>query len=326
MVRDVSFLAGKRIVVTGASGLLGRALVERLLASGALVRAVVHRRSFAVDHPRCEVVQADLTSQEDCDRVMSDMDAACLCASITVGAAAAVRNPMLAVTSNLVIAARSLQAACVAGVERVLLLSSSTVYPAYLRPVREDEAADGEPHAAYQGVGHMKRYVETLARFYADRYGMRVAIVRPVPFYGPHDNFDLETCHVIPALIRRAVEQQNPFEIWGTGNDVRDFMHVRDVAHGGLLALEHAADADPINLGSGTGVSVLALAETIRTLAGCHSPVLLQPSQPSTIPLRLVDVSKARARLGFSASIALEDGLRETIDWFAAQRPIERAA
>jgi GDP-L-fucose synthase len=322
----VSFFAGKRIVVTGASGLLGRALVDRLLAGGALVRAVVHRRSFAADHPRLDVVHADLTHQDDCDRVMADMDAACLCASITVGAAAAVRNPMLAVTSNLVIAARSLQAASVARVERVLVVSSSTVYPAYARPVSEEEAADGEPHAAYQGVGHMKRYVETLARFYADRYGVRAAIVRPVPFYGPHDDFDLETCHVIPALIRKAVAQQDPFEIWGTGRDVRDFMHVRDVARGALLALEHAADCDPINLGSGAGVSVLELAEMIRAIAGCGSPLLLQPSQPSTIPVRLVDVSKARARLGFSASITLHDGLQETIDWFAANRPHERAA
>jgi GDP-L-fucose synthase len=325
-VHDVSFFAGKRIVVTGASGLLGRHLVERLLAGGASVRAVVHRRSFGVHHPRLEVVQADLTNQEDCDRVMTDMDAACLCASITVGAAAAVRNPMLAVTSNLVIAARSLQAACVARVERVLVVSSSTVYPPYPRPVREEEADEGEPHAAYQGVGHMKRYVETLARFYADRYGMRVAIVRPVPFYGPHDNFDLETCHVIPALIRKAVAQQDPFEIWGTGQDVRDFLHVRDVARGALLAVEHAADGDPINLGSGAGVSVLALAETIRTLTGCRSPLLLQPSQPSTIPVRLVDVSKARVRLGFSASITLQNGLQETIDWFVVNRPLEQAA
>jgi len=318
VVAALSFFKNKKVVVTGASGLLGRHLIERLLTEGASVRAVVHKRPSDLD-PRCmEIMQADLTEESACDRAMVDMDIVCLCASVTVGAAQAIKNPMLAVTSNLIMAARSLHAACLAGVERVLLVSSTTVYPAYTRPVREDEAFLDEPHSAYQGVGNMKRYVEKLAHFYRDKYGMKIAIVRPVPFYGRYDDFDFETCHVIPSLIRKAVEKHDPFEVWGTGVDVRDFLHVKDVARGCLLALERYPECDGLNLGSGSSVSIKQLAETIARLAQCRSPIVFEKSKPSTIPIRVVDVNKAREKVGFNAEIALEEGLSDTIHWFAS--------
>lgn len=318
MAGGLSFFKNKKVVVTGASGLLGRHLIERLLTSGASVRAVVHKRPSDLDSRRMEIMQADLTEESDCDRAMVGMDMACLCASVTVGAAQAVKNPILAVTSNLIIGARSLQAACVSGVERVLLASSTTVYPAYRRPVREDEAFLDEPHPAYQGVGNMKRYVEKLAQFYHDKYGMKIAVVRPVPFYGRHDNFDFETCHVIPSLIRKAVEKQDPFEVWGTGDDVRDFLHVKDVARGCLLTLERYPKCDGINLGSGCSVSIKQLAEAVTRLAGCQSSMVFERSKPTTIPVRVVDVTKAREQVGFTAEITLEEGLSDTIQWFAA--------
>ncbi|UBF26001.1 NAD-dependent epimerase/dehydratase family protein [Kovacikia minuta CCNUW1] len=319
MNQPTNFYQNQRVVVTGASGLLGYHLVTALLEAGALVRAVIHRRSlpsYLSSHANLEIVSADLTQEADCDRVMAGMDLVCLCASVTVGAAQAVKNPMLAVTSNLVMAARSLQAACLAKAKRVLLVSSTTVYPAYSRPVQEEEGFLEQPHPAYQGVGNMKRYVETLAKFYHDQYGLNVAIVRPVPFFGRYDNFDFETCHVIPALIRKAVEKQNPFEVWGTGKDVRDFLHVTDVARGCLLALERYAECDAVNLGSGQAVSIAQLAETITRLA--NHPVALQfaADKPSTIPLRLVDTRKAEAKLGFRATLSLEAGLADTIQWF----------
>jgi len=314
------FYKDKKIVVTGASGLLGMHLIPELLALGAKVRAVVHKRPLEIEDSRLEVVNADLTQEADCDSVMAGMDIACLGASVTVGAAQAIKNPMLAVTSNLIMAARSLQAACLADIKRVLVVSSTTVYPDYPRPVKEEEAFLEEPHPAYQGVGNMKRYVETLAKFYCDQYGMKIAIARPVPFYGRYDNFDFETCHVIPALIRKAVEKQDPFEVWGTGNDVRDFLHVKDVARGCLLALEKYPEFSGLNLGSGTSVSIRQLAETITNLAEHNVPLMFAASKPSTIPVRVVDVSKAREKADFQAEVSLEEGLLDTIQWFAANR------
>jgi len=316
----MSFYKNKKVVVTGAAGLLGVHLVSDLLAAGASVRAVVHKRSLYIEDPRVEIVQADLTQELDCDRVMAGMDIACLCASVTVGAAQAIKNPMLAVTSNLIMAARQLQAACLAKVGQVLLISSTTIYPAYTRPVKEDEAFLEEPHPAYQGVANMKRYVEKLAQFYHDQYDMSIAIVRPVPFYGRYDNFDFETCHVIPALIRKAVEKQDPFEVWGTGNDIRDFLHVKDVARGCLLALERYPECDGLNLGSGEGVSIAQIAQTITSLAEHNAPIVFAASKPSTIPFRLVDINKAQEKIGFKAEISLEEGLLDTIGWFASNR------
>lgn len=310
------FFKNKKVVVTGSTGLLGRHLIESLLPMGATIRAVVHERPFS-NHPTdLEFLNADLTEQDDCDKAMAGMDIACLCASVTVGAAQAIKNPMLAVTSNLVMAARSLQAACLAGIERVLLVSSTTVYPAYPRPVREEEAFLEEPHSAYQGVGNMKRYIESLAKFYCEKYGMKISVVRPVPFYGCYDNFDFETCHVIPALIRKAVEQQDPFEVWSNGKEVRDFLHVRDVARGCLLALEHYPQWDGVNLGSGSSVSIQQLAETIIKLAGCLSKIVFDPTKPTTIPIRVVDTHKALEKIGFKAEVGLEQGLADTINWF----------
>jgi GDP-L-fucose synthase len=315
-----AFYSGRRVVVTGASGLLGSALIDRLLSAGAKVRAVVHRRKFDRSDPSLEVIRADLANQAECDAVMEGMEMACLCASTTVGAAEAVRNPAGAVTENLVVAARTLQASCAAKVERVLLVSSTTVYPACERAVREDEAFLDEPHPVYQGVGNMKRYVERLARFYHDKYGMRFAIVRPVPFFGPHDNFDFATCHVIPSLIRKAVEKQNPFEVWGGGRDVRDFLHVDDVARGCLLALERYAETDAVNLGSGRAVTIAELAGIIARAAGHDAPPLFDPTKPSTIPIRIVDTGKASERLGFAPARSLEDGLADAIAWFRRNR------
>jgi len=320
MNQSTDFYKGKKVVITGASGLLGRHLIPDLLEAGASVRAVIHKRPFPIDDPRIEVVKADLTQQEDCDRVMEGMDIACLSASVTVGAAQAIKNPILAVTSNLIVGACSLQAACLAGIKRVLLVSSTTTYPAYSRPVKEAEVFLEQPHPAYQGVGNMKRYLETLAKFYHDQYGMDIAIVRPVPFYGPYDNFDFETCHVIPSLIRKAVEKQDPFEVWGTGKDIRDFLHVKDVARGCLLALEKYPDYSGINLGSGRSVSIAELAEKILKLSGHDISLTLAPSKPSTIPVRLVDVSKAKEKLGFVSEIDLESGLSDTISWFTENR------
>ena len=315
-----AFYEGRRVVVTGATGLLGSHVAEALIDAGARVRLVVHKRPRAARDPNAEVVKADVTQAADCARVMAGMDMAFLCAAVTVGAAQAVKNPVVAVTSNLIMGAQSLQAACFARVKQVLLVSSTSVYPPYPRPVREEEAFLEEPHPAYQGVGHMKRYMEHLAHFYRDKYGMQIAIVRPVPFYGRHDNFDFETCHVIPALIRKAVEKHVPFEVWGSGNDVRDFLHVSDVARGCLLAASRYAVCDGVNLGCGCGVSIRQLAETITRLAGHREPLAFEASKPSTIPTRLVDVQKAQRTIGFVPAVSLEEGLADAIQWFAANR------
>lgn len=311
---------GKKVVVTGASGLLGTHLVEMLLEVGAHVWAITHKRpTVLAEHPNLIVLRGmDLRKQAVCDLVMKEMEYAFLCAAVLVGSKVAVEDPAQLVTENLVMSARCLESAARAKVSRLLLVSSTTVYPD-LADVREFEGHHGYPHPTYQGVGMMKRYIERLAEFYSDNYGLNLAIVRPVPFYGRHDNFNPETCHVIPALIKKAVEQQNPYEVWGSGWEERDFLHVKDVARGCMLAIEKGIDVGPINLASGTTIKINALADEILSLADYHAEMIMNTDRPTTIRSRTVSNEKAIDVLGFRPSISLTDGLKDTIEWYRSQ-------
>ncbi len=276
----------------------------------------MHRRPFPLDLPGVEVVKGDLTTAEDCARAVAGMDMAIFAAAVVVGAAAHAKDPSLPVTTNLIMSARFLEAAAKARLERVLLLSSTTTYPAVDRQVREDEW-DQPVAPVYQGVGNMKRYVETLASFYHDKFGLKIAIIRPVPCYGPWDNFDPMTSHVIPALIRKAVEGQDPLEVWGTGKDVRDFVYASDVARAGLLVLERQPLCDAFNVASGRAVSTGDLAGVILKLAGRPGAhIVFNTAMPSAIPVRIVDSSKIERVLGFRSRVPLEEGLAATIEWF----------
>ena len=163
---------------------------------------------------------------------------------------------MEAITTNLVLTARMLQAAWEAKVGRFLVYSSSTGYPPADHPVREEEMWSAPPPPVYFGYGWMRRFFEILGEFVSSKSEMKVAIVRPTAIYGRWDNFDPRSGHVIPALIRRAVDRENPFVVWGRGDEVRDFLHVSDLAKGSLLALEKLANCDPVNIGYGQAMTI----------------------------------------------------------------------
>ena len=202
-------------------------------------------------------------------------------------------------------------------VERCLFISSSTVYPPADYPVKEDEAFSGDPHPSYFGSAWMKRYCEKLAEFYCDKYDRQIVVVRPTNVFGPFDKFDFATSHVLPALIRRAVEKQSPFEVWGDGSAVRDFIYVTDMVDGLLRAMESWTAYDPVNIGSGAPVTIRQAVETVLRLAGHdRAEVVYDPSKPTTIPFRCVDLTKADTELGFKAKFSFEDGLRATIEWY----------
>lgn len=309
-----------KVAVAGASGLMGMHFVEALVERGASVRAIIHRTPLPAFGDRiAETVTADLCDADSCRAAFRGMDAVVLGAAFVAGAKIAIENPMMVVTENLIVAARMLEAAVQEGVSRVLLISSSTTYPHCDRPIREDEWAE-PPVSIYQGIGNVKRFQETLANFYHDRYGLKVAIIRSAPAYGAFDHFDPDRCHVIPALIRRALEGGSPFPVWGDGNDVRNFVHAADVARAGLLALEHKADADPLNVAGSEVITTGDLARLILRLVGRgDTEVVFDPSKPSTIPYRVLDTGKIERVLGFKPAISLEEGLARTIAWYKAQ-------
>ena len=314
------FYSGKRILVTGGAGFVGTHFIKALLAEGAQIRVPIHERRMIVADPRIELVRADLTRPEECRQACAGMQYVIHAAGAVAAAAVTSSNPMAAITANLVLTSQVLQGAWEAGVERILVFGSSTGYPATTHPVREDEMWSGPTHPSYFGYGWMRRYLERLSEFAASKSKMGIALIRPTAVYGRHDNFDPVTSHVIPALIRRAVAKEDPFEVWGTGDEVRDFLHITDLVRGCLLALEKHATCDPINIGYGKTITVREVVEVILRAAGHErAKVVFNSSKPTAIPIRRVDTSKAKAILGFEPSVSLEAGLSDTVDWYRNQ-------
>jgi GDP-L-fucose synthase len=318
------FFKGKKVLVTGGTGFVGTHFVEELLRQEAVVRITAHKRRPVVADPRVETVQADLTQLDQCRAAMKGVQYVFHAAGAVSAAAVTATNPMSAITQNLVLTSQCLEAAWAEGVERFQVFGSSTGYPAADHPIKEEEMWSGPTYPAYFGYGWMRRYLERLSEFVASKSPVKIALVRPSAVYGRWDNFDPTTSHVIPALIRRAVDQENPFVVWGTGQEVRDFLHITDLVRGCLLVLEHHATCDPINIGYGQAVTIRQIVEFILKAAR-HEGVELKfdSTKPSTIPFRMVDTEKARKLLGFAPRVSLEDGLHDTVTWYQNHRHSE---
>jgi GDP-L-fucose synthase len=311
---------GKRVLVTGGSGFVGTHFVEALLKIGATVCVPIHRRPMIVRDERIQQIRADLTQPEECLRACAGIDYVVHAAGAVAAAGVTASNPMSAITTNLVLTTRMLEAAWTAGVQRFLVFGSSTGYPATDHPVREDEMWSGPTHPSYFGYGWMRRYLERISEFVASKSTMSIALVRPTAVYGRWDDFDPKTSHVIPALIRRAVAGEDPYTVWGTGEEVRDFLHVTDLVRGSLLLLGKHAVCDPVNIGYGKTVRIREVVDAILRAAGrTGARVAFDATKPTAIPVRTVDTSKARDLLGFEPTVSFEDGLTDTVRWYTEQ-------
>ncbi len=186
--------------------------------------------------------------------------------------------------------------------------------------MKEEQAWAGEPYPLYAGLAWVKRFSEKLCKFYQDNSGMKVAIIRPSGAYGRFDNFDENTSHVLPAIIKRALSGVDPMKVWGDGRDVRDFIHASDLARGLMLAVEKQADCDPINIASGEACTTRQLAETILDVIHSKAKLEFDASKPTALRERRVDISKAKRLLGFEPSVSLREGLADTINWWTTHR------
>ena len=312
------FYDGKKVLVTGGTGFVGTHFVEALLDKGAKVRIPVHKRQPLIEHDNIEKVSADLTNLQDCLKVCEGMDYVFHAAGAISAAGVTVTNPMSAIAENLVLTVRVLEAAWRCDVKRTLIFSSgTTAYPLADYPIKEEEMWTAQPPPIYFGYGWMRRYLELLGEFVASKSNMGIAICRPTAVYGRHDDFDPKTSHVIPALIRRAVEKENPFVVWGTGEEIRDFLHITDLVRGCLLLLEKHAVCDPVNIGYGKSVTIKEIVEIIINAAGHgNAEIVFDASKPTTIPVRMVDTTKAEKLLGFVPSVSTVKGIKDTVDWF----------
>ncbi len=312
--------SGARVLVAGGVGFVGVNLINRLLPSGAKVRATVHRKEPVIKDERIEYVRCDLIRMEDCQKVVSGMDYVFLCAANTSGAAVIKSTPLVHVTPNIVMNAQMLEAAYFARVKKFVWLSSNAAYPpSGDRPVREEELLDGDPYETYFGVAWMKRYTEILCRLYSEKLKnpMATVVLRPSNIYGSYDDFEFETSHVMAALIRRVAERHDPLEVWGTGDDIRDWIYIDDFIDALMLATEKIESYNPLNVGLGRGYSIKEALQIILEVDGyMEAKIKFDPSKPSMIPVRLIDTSKAETILGFKAKTGLREGIRKTIEWY----------
>jgi GDP-L-fucose synthase len=313
------YFKDQQVLVTGAAGLTGSALTARLVHEGARVRATLRTRKPEKLVPGVEYVTCDLTQPEVCKAVVKGVQQVFHCAANTTGAAVMSSTPMVHVTSNVVMNSWLMEACYEARVEKFIWLSSTTGYPDSDQPVKEEDMFVGEPYEKYFFVGHMKRFTEVLCRMYGEKLPrkMTTLVLRPSNIYGPGDKFEFERSHVTPALIRKVIERHNPLEVWGTGNDVRDLIYVDDCVEAIMLAAEKLNAYTALNVASGTSCSVKQILNTILDLENCRDiKVVFDPSKPTMIPVRLVDVSKAEKLLGFRAKTDLRTGLQKTITWY----------
>ena len=312
------FFKGKTVVVTGGSGFVGTHYVQALLKKGAKVRVPVHVRAMIERSSDVELVQCDLNDQEACRSVLRGADAVIHAAgAVSAAGVTSGTNAMSPITANLVLTANVMEACWAESVERVLIFGSSTGYPVTDHPVKETEMWSGPTADVYFGYGWMRRYLERLSEFVAQRSDTGVAICRPTATYGPYDDFEPKTSHVIPARIREAVEKTNPYVVWGDGTEARDFLYITDLVRGSLLQLEKKADGDPVNIGYGESITMKEIVGCILRESGhADCEVLYDITKPATIKRRLVDTSKAEELLGFKPEVSIEEGIRRTVQWY----------
>jgi GDP-L-fucose synthase len=316
----MSYLRGKRIIVTGGAGFLGRQLCRQLEAH--------HPSSVYV--PRSATY--DLRDRVSIRRLFQSTrpEVVFHLAAVVGGIGANRENPGRYFFDNAMMGIQLMEESRLHGVDKFIGLGTICSYPKHTPvPFREEDLWTGYPEETNAPYGLAKKMLLVQAQAYRQQYGFNAITLLPVNLYGPHDNFDPRSSHVIPALIRKAIEAredgQDAIEVWGTGEASREFLFVRDAAEAIVLAAEHYNGPEPVNLGSGHEITIRALVELICDLCDFKGEVRWDRSKPDGQPRRCLDTSRARREFGFQARTSLRDGLCETIAWYEREMAQQRA-
>ncbi len=303
------------MIVTGGSGFLGSHVVEALRARGA-DEVIVPRSS------ECDLTDAGAT------RAMFEKhrpDLVMHLAARVGGIGANRRQPGTFFRDNMAMGLHVLEEARRAGTEKVVVAGTICAYPKFAPvPFREDDLWNGYPEETNAPYGVAKKALLVMAQAYRQEFGSNFVVLFPVNLYGPRDNFDLEDSHVIPAMIRKFIDAQDRRErtvtLWGDGTPTREFLYVEDAAEGLVLAAERYNDPDPVNLGAGFEIAMRDLAAKIAEATGYTGEIVWDAARPNGQPRRMLDVSRARERFGFTARTTFDQGLARTIAWYREHR------
>jgi GDP-L-fucose synthase len=308
-------LAGRRIVVTGGAGFLGRHVVAELRRRG-VTEVVVPRRK---DYNLVEREAARRLLQEARPHLVLHLAA-------RVGGIGANRdNPGAFFYDNLMMGVQLLEECRLQGIEKVVTVGTICAYPKFTPvPFREEDVWNGYPEETNAPYGLAKKMLLVQGQAYRQQYGLDVIHLLPVNLYGPHDNFDPASSHVIPALIKKCeealAEGAGAIEVWGTGKASREFLYVEDAARGICMAAADYSGPEPVNLGAGFEIAIKDLVELIARLVGFKGQIRWDPNKPDGQPRRCLDISRAEREFGFRAATGFEEGLRRTIEWYRRER------
>jgi len=305
------FWTGRRVMVTGGGGFLGTAVVRRLQQAGATDIFVPRSRDY------------DLRTRDGIDRALADgrPDLVIHLAAVVGGIGANRENPGRFFYENAIMGIELMERSRGAGVAKFVQIGTVCSYPKFTPvPFREDDLWNGYPEETNAPYGLAKKMLLVQGQAYRQQYGFDVIHLIPVNLYGPGDNFDPSSSHVIPALIKKCVDARDAGEdhidVWGTGSASREFLYVDDAAEGIVLGAERYDGPDPVNLGVGHEITIRELVELIVRLTRFAGEIHWDPSKPDGQPRRALDTSRARERFGFVATTEFEDGVRRTIEWY----------
>jgi GDP-L-fucose synthase len=304
------------ILVTGGRGFLGSHVVERLRAEGI--------DPFVAEHS-----EYDLTDRQDAERLFAEAqpDLVYHLAAEVGGIGANQAAPGRFWYSNLMMGVNALEQSRIAGVEKLVVVGTICAYPKFTPvPFREEELWNGYPEETNAPYGVAKRSLLVGAQAYRQQYGLNTIYLLPVNLYGPGDDFDLETSHVIPALIRKMNDAKGAGEekvvLWGDGSPTREFLYVEDCAEALLLAAERYEGDEPVNLGTGLEISIADLAEKVAHATGFQGEIVWDTSKPNGQPRRCLDVSRAEELFGFRAKTSFDEGLARTVSWYLSEASV----
>jgi GDP-L-fucose synthase len=312
---ESSFWSGRRVCVTGGAGFLGSFILAKLAARGA-------KDVFVPLIEEYDLVRPDVVRQV---LAKARPDIVLHLAAHVGGIGANRAHPAEFFYDNLMMGVQLLHESWKMGIEKFVALGTVCSYPKFTPvPFREQSLWDGYPEETNAPYGLAKKMLLVQSQAYRQQYGFNSIFLVPVNLFGPRDNFNLETSHVIPALIRKCLEAQEAGErevvVWGDGSPTREFLYAADAAEGILLAAERYNQSDPVNLGSGREISIKALARMIADLTGFEGNLVWDTTKPNGQPRRALDTTKAEALFGFRAKTPLEDGLGQTVEWYRQVR------
>jgi len=317
--QNFSFYKNKKVLITGGDGFIGSHLTPRLVELDAEVTVVGRKKipNNLRNKPNLQYLSLDLLKQSQCKKAVKDIDFVFHLAGIAGGIGYSSRHQSTLFTKNSLLCFNMLNAIINSSIQRFQFVSSVAVYPYKDRGIlSESLGVVGKPEKKSLGYGWAKRYGELLCKLVADEFGMKISIIRPDNTYGEKDNFDPSQARVIPALIQKVNESNDQVEVWGSGNQKRSFVYVKDVIQGILLGLKEYPYPEPINISSNEPTSIKKLVELIVKLSKKRIKIKFNQNKPEGSKIRILDIKKARDLLGYAPKWSLKDGLTSTIKWY----------